>query len=288
MTKLTMEKQARAEALIEEQVVQTRSLAEGQVGRVLFVQDARGRELVAKFDDAQTGGLLTEARMLDELDALDDIPSPQVIARAQDCLIMTYVPSIAHKESSAATVDAAHKVAALHARTSPRYGYAYDTLIGSLPQTNTWSEDWIAFFGEHRLLPLARRCVDQKRFSPQTASKLEALITKLPDYLGSPHAPGLIHGDLWGGNLIWGEDRVAGFIDPALYYADPEVEIAFSTMFQTFSQTFYDAYNELRPLSSNFWKERLPIYNLYPLLVHVSIYGGGYIVGVEETLDAFV
>ncbi|CAN0573703.1 unnamed protein product [Laminaria digitata] len=118
--------------------------------------------------------------------------------------------------------------------------------------------------------------------------RLHEVIERLDDLIPGPNKPGLIHGDIWGGNVLWGKDRVAAFIDPAIYYADPEIEIAFSTMFQTFSPHFYEAYNELRPLSSDFWEVRRPLYNLYPLLVHVRIYAGGYLAELEQTLDRFL
>ena len=278
----------RVTTLIGEDIVDSREVAQGQVGIVLWLKCESGRELVAKFNGEHNENLLIEARMLDDLAALADIPSPTVIARAADCLVMPYVPSHRGRESPRAEEHAARCVASLHDHGNERYGYDYDTLIGGLEQPNPWEDDWLTFFSKHRLLRMGQQCVEHKRFGQDTMQQLAKLVDKLPDLIPEPRAPGLVHGDLWGGNVLWGEDRVAGFIDPALYYADPEVELAFSTMFQTFTPRFYDAYNEIRPISDDFWEGRKPLYNLYPLLVHVRIYGGGYQSEFEQTLKRFV
>ena len=92
---------------------------------------------------------------------------------------------------------------------------------------------------------------------------------------------------MWGGNVLVKGGRIAGFVDPAIYYADPEIELAFSTLFSTFGDAFFARYAELRPLRPGFFEERCDIYNLYPLLVHVRLFGGGYVGSVSGTLSRF-
>ena len=117
-------------------------------------------------------------------------------------------------------------------------------------------------------------------------ARLETLAGQLERWLTEPR-PALIHGDLWGGNVLAASGRISGFIDPAIYYADAEIELAFSTLFNTFGKAFFSHYNELRPLAPGFFEERRDLYNLYPLLVHVRLFGGGYVGSVERTLKRF-
>ena len=97
--------------------------------------------------------------------------------------------------------------------------------------------------------------------------------------------PSLIHGDVWTTNVLASSERITGFLDPAIYYADPEIELAFITLFNTFGRPFFQRYHELRPISTDFWEIRRDLYNLYPLLVHVRLFGGGYVGAVEQILD---
>jgi len=115
-------------------------------------------------------------------------------------------------------------------------------------------------------------------------SRLELLADRLDDYLIEPPFPSLLHGDLWGGNVLVSGGRVAGFVDPAIYYGHPEIELAFTTMFGTFGRAFFDAYGALRPLEPGFHEIRCALYNLYPTLVHVRLFGAGYLARIERTL----
>ena len=125
------------------------------------------------------------------------------------------------------------------------------------------------------------------RLPEELFKRLEAFAGKIENWIAEPKHPSLIHGDLWGGNVLSGQGRIAGFVDPAIYYADPEIELAFSTMFTTFGQPFFKRYGEIRPIAPGFFEERRDIYNLYPLLVHVRLFGSGYVSGVEHTLARF-
>ena len=117
--------------------------------------------------------------------------------------------------------------------------------------------------------------------------RIDTLAARLGDWIGSPKRASLIHGDMWTGNILSSGSYITGFVDPAIYYADPEVELAFSTLFGTFGDAFFSRYNEHCPLTPGFFEERRDLYNLYPLLVHVRLFGGGYVNSVERTLAQF-
>ena len=177
--------------------------------------------------------------------------------------------------------DAAEVVAALHDVSGPAFGHPRDTLIGPLHQPNGEAESWRAFFRDRRLLYMAEVAHDAGRLPARTRARLETLAGRLDQWIDEPDRPSLIHGDLWGGNVLARDGRIAAFIDPAIYHADPEIELAFSTLFSTFGEPFFARYREIRGMREGFFEVRRDLYNLYPLLVHVCLFGGGYVGGVE-------
>ena len=118
-------------------------------------------------------------------------------------------------------------------------------------------------------------------------ARIETLAARLDRWIKEPSTPSLIHGDMWGGNVLAKGGRIAGFVDPAIYYADAEIELAFSTLFSTFGDSFFRRYAEHRPIRPGFFEERRDLLNLYPLLVHVRLFGGSYVQSVERTLAKF-
>ena len=117
-----------------------------------------------------------------------------------------------------------------------------------------------------------------------TRARVERLAGRVGEWLVEPARPALIHGDVWTTNVLAHGGRITAFLDPAIYYADPEMELAFIGLFGTFGRAFYEAYHSLRPIAPGFFEERRDLYNLYPLLVHVRLFGGSYVGQVERTL----
>src|SRR5690606_9024635 len=154
-----------------------------------------------------------------------------------------------------------------------------------LPQPNPQSADWIAFFAEQRLLHMAKAALAEHKIETKMMHQVEKLAGKLHSYIGRPLPPALIHGDIWGGNILFGRGKVAAFVDPAIYYADPEMELAFIRLFSTLNESFFYHYNELRPIAPGFEDTRAPIYGLYPLLVHTRLFGTSYVRKVQKVLD---
>ena len=141
------------------------------------------------------------------------------------------------------------------------------------------------FFFDHRLLPQAGQALYEGLLPKKAYDALFRLRDRLPELL--PYEPpALLHGDLWSGNVLPTQQNLPALIDPAVYYGFREAELAFTKLFAGFDTRFYDAYNEACPLNSGF-EERVAIYNLYPLLVHVNLFGSGYVSGVERVLKRF-
>jgi fructosamine-3-kinase len=215
-----------------------------------------------------------------------DLPVPEVYYGSQTLLLMEFVEG-SSRFSDGAERHAAELLSALHDGTAGAYGHERDTLIGSLDQPNPWTQGWVAFFREHRLLYLARVAHDAGRLPPEDLDRIERLAERLDEYLEEPERPSLIHGDVWRANVLAKSDRITAFLDPAIYHADPEVELALISLFNSFGEPFFERYMEIRGIKEGFFEARCDLYNLYPLLVHVYFFGGGYLVSVRNTLRRF-
>ena len=260
-------------------------LAGGCVGEVYALQ-ASDRDSVLKLDRHGSGLLPREARMLDWLARHTALPVPRVLACNTQFLLMTRLPADGRGGARIET-EAADHLAALHGIGAPRYGFDFDTALGGLPQANPWHEDWHTFFAEHRLCAMARLAHTAGQLPATLRDGVERLAGHLDRWLGPAQPPGLVHGDLWSGNVLLHRGHISGFIDPAIHFADPEVELAFITLFSTFGEHFFARYREQRPLSPDFHELRRPLYNLYPLLVHARLFGGHYVQSVAQTLRRF-
>lgn len=262
------------------------SLHGGCVASVERVDMPGGDRFVVKH--ARQGSpatFLIEARMLNDLRATGVVPVPEVIHASEHLLLMEYVDSDGHLDG-AVEDDLARITAALHNISSDSYGYDYDTVIGPLPQSNKSSSDWIKFFREERLMNMSAQCMAVGRYDSEMNDRILAFCDHLGDHIEAK-TPSFLHGDLWGGNILCSGGRVTGLIDPAIYYGIDEVELAFMTLFSSVSRRFFDIYGEMRPIESAFLEERRDIYNLWPLLVHVRLFGGSYLSLVDRTLARY-
>lgn len=190
---------------------------------------------------------------------------------------------LGHKTAAAAEA-CGHALALLHRQIKPQFGWHRDNTIGSTPQCNRWSNDWIGFWRDWRLgyqlTVAAENGIDK---SIETAGR--HLQERLPEFFADyTPAASLLHGDLWGGN--WGAtySEVPVIFDPATYYGDRETDIAMTRLFGGFGPEFYVAYNKSWPLDPGF-RQRCDLYNLYHLLNHYNLFGGGYRNQVSELLD---
>lgn len=266
-----------------------RPLAGGCIAEIYKIDLDDGGTLVAKLAPAtQTpaGGLAVEGFMLDYLKRHSALPVPAVVYASETLLLLEFVETSGALDRSAER-HGAELLAALHGITAKAYGFECDTVIGALPQANPWTGSWRAFFRDSRLLPMGRIARERGNLAGATFDHLEKLCARIGDFVGEPAVPSLIHGDLWGGNILTRNGQIAACIDPAIYYADPEIELAFTTLFSTFGRAFFEHYRELRPIAPGFFETRRDIYNLYPLLVHCALFGAPYGNAVADILDRY-
>lgn len=177
-------------------------------------------------------------------------------------------------------------LAALHAHTQAQFGLDFNNYIGSLEQTNSFFENGIDFFVENRLRPQAGLALYNNLIDYKLYSKFERFYPLLSNLLPNER-PALLHGDLWSGNFLINEHGRTSLIDPAPYYGLREAEMAFTHLFGGFDDEFYENYAEIFPLEPQF-EARIPIYNLYPLLVHVNLFGKSYLPPVERLIKRYV
>lgn len=173
-----------------------------------------------------------------------------------------------------------YRLALLHRNSSRQYGLKFNNYIGSLRQNNTFHADWTEFFIEERLKIQFDQAVKNGFLKPESEREFDLFYKKLPD-LVPVEKPALIHGDLWAGNYMTGPGGRAAIFDPSCYYGHRESDIAMTMLFGGFPNDFYANYNEAFPMESG-WRQRSDIFNLYPLLVHVNLYGHSY---VSKTMD---
>lgn len=179
----------------------------------------------------------------------------------------------------------AEKMATLHQQTAPQFGLDTDNYIGTLPQSNKQHTSWTEFYGRERIEPLVRKCIDQQLLDKAISSSCETLCKKLPEIF-PVELPALVHGDLWGGNYLAGPGGQPYIFDPAVYYGNREMDLAMTRLFGGFDRRFYWHYEEIYPLAHG-WQERISLCQLYPLLVHAVLFGGGYVQRVKNILSAY-
>jgi fructosamine-3-kinase len=177
-------------------------------------------------------------------------------------------------------------LAELHRNTFEFFGLDSDNYIGSLLQVNRPRyASWPQFFVECRLRPQLKLAVQKGLINSSMQNQFDRLFSKM-DKLFPAEPPSLLHGDLWSGNFLFADNGEACLIDPAVYFGHREMDIAMSLLFGGFDQSFYQSYHESWPLEKG-WHERVDLCNLYPLLVHVNLFGGSYVSQTRAILNRF-
>jgi len=198
-------------------------------------------------------------------------------------LVLNYIES-GHKSRSFWD-DFAKNLTALHKNTSEKFGLDHDNYIGSLKQFNYWENTWTEFFRVQRLEIQIKMARDSSLLDRSIVSAFERFYNRLDDIFPNEQSA-LVHGDLWSGNFMVGENGEPIILDPAVYYGHREMDLAMSQLFGGHPNEFYNSYNKYFPLEKG-WQKRMDYCNLYPLLVHVNLFGGGYVASVKSIVSRF-
>lgn len=260
------------------------SLGGGCINNAQRLTTPNGAALLLKHNDSAPPDMFErEAEGLRALavEAGPRVPTPYLVG--PDFLLTEYLAPAPPAPDSWEALG--QRLAYLHQHTHTQFGFPHNNYIGSTPQPNGWLEDGGEFFAERRLLFQGQLAHQHGRLSSAWLQKLERLAARLRDFIPTQQAS-LIHGDLWGGNIISGPGGEACLIDPAAHYGWAEAELAMTTLFGRLPEAFYSAYLAVRPLEAGY-HARFEIYNLYHLLNHLNLFGESYRGAVEAILRRY-
>jgi fructosamine-3-kinase len=241
-----------------------------------------------KYNGKVDGIIAKEVDGLMAIAKLNSIATPGVIAFEKiDQYEILILPFIKHGlRTSTAWKNSGYQLAKMHKKPAPHYGWHQSNFIGSLHQNNEPSPDFISFFINQRLNPQLKLARDKNLLSGKEIQEFDLLFSKLNEILPDT-TPSLVHGDLWSGNFMIGEGHTPYLIDPSVHFNFRETDLAFTHLFGGFDSIFYEAYQDYFPMAPGF-SDRVSLYNLYPLLVHLNLFGSGYYRSVIINLHQYV
>ena len=244
------------------------TLAGGDINEIWLVNTASGKIVLKTRKDPYPGMFRAEAHGLQVLRSAAAFRIPEVYEVQEGYLLLEYIPQGRPQDITGEQLG--HTLAALHRKRNAFYGFDRDNYIGTLPQSNARHHDAVRFYREERLLPQFELAVN----NGYTFGNLEAFLQKLEALI--PEEPAsLIHGDLWAGNFMVSREGDLCLIDPAASYASREMDLAMMALFGGFPKSHTGAYHEAFPLQPS-WEERIPLWQLYYILVHLNLFGAGY------------
>ncbi len=258
----------------------------GDINESFEVTLGDGRRIFVKTHSAAPLGMFAaEARGLEWLAGAACLRVPRVLAAAESFLALEFLDTGPRKPDFDERLG--RGLATLHQKGAPSFGFEIDNFIGRFPQSNRAHGTWAEFYATERLLPALELARELGRATRSMEQGFERLFARLESLVGPPEPPARLHGDLWGGNLHVGPAGEPCLIDPAVYGGHREIDLAMMRLFGGFSPRVFAAYAEQYPLASGH-AERLRLYQLYPLMVHVNHFGGGYGASVEQALSSLV
>ena len=259
----------------------------GMINHCYHVETSEGLYFIKWNNDPKCSDLFEqEALGLKEL-IKSPITTPRVLGFGE--ISQKYYLILEHFEPGAPQhdffINFGHQLAKQHQILQDTFGWSANNHIGKLPQSNDYRSNWTMFFIECRLIPQLNLAIQSGLISKDVMRSFENLFPKL-EHSFPDEPPSLLHGDLWSGNFMIGLSGDPVIFDPAVYYGNREIEIAFTRLFGGFDEKFYDSYNDSFALAPGFG-ERAELYNLYPLLVHLNLFGTSYLSGIIQILRKF-
>jgi fructosamine-3-kinase len=281
-------------AVLNADPARVRYIGSGSINQAARVS-ASGQHYFIKWkNDAPPGFFAAEVRGLALLRAADEIRVPEVIAYGEAAnglpayLILEWIPELGRVEPLTFAVNFGRALARLHRVSGPFYGLDHDNFIGQLPQSNRQARTWAAFYRDQRLLPMIEMARARGRLPREREAMLRKVVERTESLLGGlDETPSLLHGDLWSGNFLITAGNQPVLVDPAVYFGNREVELAFTELFGGFPPGFLAAYREAFPLEPGYERRR-PLHQLYPLLVHLNLFGESYGPRVEAACRVYL
>jgi fructosamine-3-kinase len=266
-----------AEELLSAAVVATAPLPGGDTSAATKLRLSDGTTALMKTHTRPPAGFFAREaaglRWLAEAVPHGGVAVPEVLAADDECLILRWVEP--GKVTADAAADFGTALAATHATGAPAYGGEADGFIGRLPLPNAPCPSWPEFYAVRRVLPYLKLARDRGAVTETQAATVEAVIGRLTRLLPE-EPPARLHGDLWNGNVLWGQDGTTWLVDPAAYGGHREVDLAMLSLFGLpHLPRVLETYHERTPLAEG-WEERVQLHQLFPLLVHAALFGGGY------------
>lgn len=277
--------------IIEEQLAQKiigfSHVSGGCINQVFKINTARA-SFVIKINTEKRYPKMFEKEHLALISLSDTgIKTPKVMQQFkhadQQFLVLEFIEE--EKRTTDFSTNFAIYLAKLHQKESSFFGLDDDNYIGSLVQINSKKETWEKFFIENRISPLIKKAFDLKLLHDNHIKMFENLFKQLKDILPQEKAS-FLHGDLWSGNVMTGKNQIPVFIDPAVYFGNREMDLAMTQLFGGFEPAFIEKYNEIFTLQPG-WKERIEIHNLYPVLVHLMLFGSPYLSAIERVIKKY-
>ena len=257
----------------------------GSINEAYRLEGVDGSRYFLKLNDALHHPMfVAEAEGLNAIAATSTIRVPRPIthgaAGGQSFLVLEYLELSSRGDAKLL----GERLAALHQCSATQFGFAHDNFIGTTAQPNDWKDNWIGFWHEHRL-GFQLRLATQNGYGGQLQTLGENLLDALPAFFeGCGVQPSLLHGDLWSGNHAFLSDGTPVIFDPAPYYGDRECDLAMTELFGGYPADFYAAYRAAYPLDVGY-AARKGLYNLYHILNHANLFGGGYARQAEQTMQ---
>lgn len=276
------------EKILKSEIQSIQEVSGGDISQAFLLQTEKGNFFIkTNKADFALDMFEKEAKGLALLTQTKTIRTPEIIKIGEEeeyaFLLMEYMEPGIRKDGFWETFG--QSLAALHRHNSDQFGLDHENYIGSFQQLNSHYDNFSEFYIYERLQPQFEIAFNDNRLNKSDRTHLTNLFQQLPSIIPS-EPPALIHGDLWSGNFLVGKNNQPVLIDPSVAYSHREIDLAMSRLFGGFDRSFYSAYEEAFPLEPGFEK-RLPIYQLYYLLVHVNLFGGGYVGSVRRILGAF-
>lgn len=267
----------RLEATLGQRIVERRTVAGGDINDAWRVRLGDDRvAFVKSHADPPPGMYAAEAAGLEWLRAADALAIPEVLAHADGPGGFLALSWVERGSASPRGNEALGRgLAELHRVGASTWGAVDDNFIGPLAQSNASARTWSEFYAERRLRPLVRRAFDAGLLSDGDRETLDAVLAGMATRVGPEEPPARLHGDLWAGNHLFDAQGIPYLIDPAVYAGHREVDLAMMRLFGGYDARVFEAYAEAWPLAAG-WRSRVGLYQLYPLLVHLNLFGASY------------